>query len=356
MSTDCTPRVVVNARFLSQPVTGVQRFAEEISLQLRSLDPSIIFVSPHTVLREGVADKLGVMRVGKLEGHLWEQIELPRYLRSLRRPLLINLCSTGPVLYGNQVITHHDVTYVRHPESFSRSFRAAYGAVIPVLLRRCRALITVSEFSKREVGSHYGVPGERIVVVPNAVDARFVPGDVVPDERPFLLAVSSASQHKNFARLLEAYKLLSSKLAIDLKIVGGSAGNLRHEQYEEACSYGRVEFLGRCTDEELIGLYRRARLFVFPSLYEGFGIPPLEAQACGCPVAASDIEATREVLGDSAVYFDPLDPIAISTAILKAVSDPILSSRLSKAGLDNVKRYSWTSSAALIHRTIGDLQ
>ncbi|HDU8665065.1 TPA: glycosyltransferase family 1 protein, partial [Serratia liquefaciens] len=120
----------VNARYLTQELTGVQRFAEQISLSLKVIRDDVVFLAPPGVLRNNVANKLQVREIGSKSGHFWEQIELPRYLKKNGSGLLLNLGSTAPVFYNNQIVTHHDVTYKRYPESFSRKFRLLYGFLI----------------------------------------------------------------------------------------------------------------------------------------------------------------------------------------------------------------------------------
>lgn len=346
--------VYVNARFLCQPITGVQRFAEQISMELKKLDPAIRFVCHKGVLRPEVAERLEVVETGRLTGQAWEQIELPAFLRKRKAPLLLSLCSTGPVAYANQVFTHHDITYVRHPESFSFAFRMLYSTLIPALARRSQAVITVSEFSKNELVGHLRVAPEKVHVVSNAVDDRFGQADVSSGiRRPYFLAVSSNSSHKNFEGLVEAYRRLPDRADVDLRIVGGYSSTLRQKRISPP--EGAV-FMGRCTDDELIELYRGAMAFVFPSFYEGFGIPPLEAQACGTPVLASTGGAIPEVLRDSALYFDPADTNAITLGMSRLIRDADLRRDLSDSGSKNVSRFSWSASAAAVHQLLLSLQ
>lgn len=358
VESDVTSRmspVVINARFLTQATTGVQRFAECVSVALKAALPGAVFVSPRDVINHGVANALGVIQIGTRRGHAWEQFDLPRYLWSSGSPLLLNLGNTGPVVYSNQVATLHDIAFIRNPESFSWMFRNAYKLMSRVLLARSRALLTVSEFSKGEISSYFGADLGKIFVVPNAVDARFarrVPR--VLAARPYLLAVSSPSAHKNFSRVIEAYSRWGGCGAVDLLIVGGQVSSFATQQFGELPS--GVRFLGRVSDDELIDLYSGAVAFVFPSLYEGFGIPPLEAQACGCAVMASNAASIPEVLGDSAFYFDPLDTDGMAQAMDAVVSDGVLRGELIKRGRANVERFSWSSSAQIVAQVLRGLK
>ncbi|MBB4862878.1 glycosyltransferase involved in cell wall biosynthesis [Pseudomonas nitritireducens] len=338
--------IVINARFLTQPLSGVQRFAEQISLSLARLRSDLRFVAPPgEILRPEIARQLGVEQVGRHQGHLWEQLDLPLWLARQGRPLLVSLCSTAPLAYRRQLATHHDITYVRHPQSFSWKFRALYRVMIPLMLRRSLALISVSEFSRQEIASHYGLATQRIHVIGNAVSAEFCPGvETAESGRPYVLAVSSPAPHKNFARLVEAFGLLAD-LDVELRIVGAANRSFADAALPQGAQDERVRWLGRLDDDQLIEQYRHAAAFAFPSLYEGFGIPPLEAQACGCPVVAASSASIPEVLGNSVLYFDPYDPAGMAAALRRVLLDHQLRAELRQLGQDNVLRYSWDISA-----------
>ncbi|QRY80249.1 glycosyltransferase family 4 protein [Pseudomonas sp. PDNC002] len=338
--------IVINARFLTQQLSGVQRFAEQISLSLARLRSDVHFVAPPgEILRPEIARQLNVEQIGRHGGHLWEQLDLPLWLARRGRPLLVSLCSTAPLAYSRQLATHHDITYVRHPESFSWKFRALYRLMIPVMLRRSLAQVTVSEFSRQEIASHYGIDAQRIHVIANAVSAEFCTGlEPAVGERPYVLAVSSPATHKNFSRLIEAFGLLGD-LDVELRIVGAANRSFVDAQLQASGQGDRVRWLGRIDDDQLIEQYRNAAAFVFPSLYEGFGIPPLEAQACGCPVVAASSASIPEVLGNSVLYFDPYDPQGMADAMRRVLSDAQLRDDLRRLGQENVLRYSWDISA-----------
>lgn len=346
--------IVINARFLTQDMRGVQRFAEQICLQLKTLRDDLVFVAPNEICLHESAERLQVRRIGRHRGHLWEQVDLPLWLARNGNPPLVSLCNTAPLIYGNQIATHHDITYIRHPESYSRTFTAMYRTLTPLLLGRVKALVTGSEFSRSEISAHYGYPASSISIVPSAVDERFRPFCVDAGTRttaPYLLAVSSPSTHKNFARMVAAFLRIEGHDEVELRIIGDSnrvfAGTL-HDVYGSR----RIRNLGRLPDEELVEAYQGAAAFVFPSLYEGFGIPPLEAQACGCPVIAARAASIPEVLGDSALYFDPLKVADITRAMERILSDEALRQDLRRRGKNNVARYCWHSSARQLSRLI----
>ncbi|BBH17096.1 glycosyl transferase family 1 [Nocardioides baekrokdamisoli] len=330
----------MNGRFLTHPITGVERFATEITRRLLVARPDTVVVAPAGVSRPQWVPVESWRTTGRLHGHAWEQIELPAYLRRLGRPVLIGLCNTGPITYRRQVASHHDVGYLRLPSNYSWRFRTWYRVMAWLLLRVSAAVVTVSEFSRRELAEAYGIQRSKILVVPNAVGPEFSPG--LQERGAYAVAVGSPSERKNIARLVEAWEHVHQQTGIELRIVGdpllvaGSAGGL-------AARPG-VVMVGRVTDDELIALYRGARLSILPSLYEGFGLPILESQACGCPVIAADAASLPEVLDGSGLLFDPYDSSAITDAALRVLTDPLLAGELAEAGERNVRRFSWDDS------------
>ncbi|CAI1722123.1 glycosyltransferase family 4 protein [Serratia proteamaculans] len=347
--------IYINARFLTQDVTGVQRFAEQICIELVALRDDVVLLAPKDIKRSSLPAGFNIQTIGEKSGHFWEQVELPKYLRSIGSPVLVNLCSTAPVFYKNQIVTHHDVTYKRYKKSFSLKFRILYSLLIPMMLKSSKALITVSEFSKSEILQYFKYDPKKIHIIYNAVGNEFVNSSKESDKLDkYFLAVSSPNFHKNFHGMLEAYSLYRSKHGgdIKLKVIGKSASSFATQDFSKNAQDGDVTFLGRVDDNELITLYQNATAFVFPSFYEGFGIPPLEAQACGCPVISSNKASMPEVLRNSVLYFDPYNVAEIANTMEKIISDSALRDTLMIAGLENVKSYSWKSSAEKVNAII----
>lgn len=348
--------IVINARFLTQELRGVQRFAEQICLALKALRDDLIFVTPAGVRMEETAKRLGAQVIGTHDGHLWEQLDLPLYLLRNGSPLLVSLGCTAPLLYSNQIAAHHDITYVRHPESYSKKFRAAYRLMTPILLKRIKSLITVSQFSRQEIAEFYDYPQSRILIVPNAVSEAFKPAAPGVKVQKYLLAVSSPSAHKNFIRMISAFLRIKGHDDVQLHIVGDANGVFVDDSLAQQTQQDpRVKFLGRINDQQLISQYQNAAAFVFPSLYEGFGIPPLEAQACGCPVLAANAASIPEVLQSSALYFDPLDLDQMAQAMTLVLDNERVREQLRVLGLHNVSRYAWEDSARRISHHLDDL-
>jgi len=222
------------------------------------------------------------------------------------------------------------------------------------MLKSSKKLITVSEFSKKEISEAFNYNANNIVVVSNAVNSSFTPSIDHGSKERYLLLVSSKNYHKNFHGAIAAFSQLAGYGNLSLKIIGAANGsfsemNLTNEHVDN------IEFMGRVDDAALIKLYQGALGFVFPSYYEGFGIPPLEAQACGCPVISSNKASMPEVLLDSALYFDPYNIDDIALHMKELIDDENLRSELREKGYLNVKRFSWYSSASKVNEIINEL-
>lgn len=339
--------IAINGRFLSQPVTGVQRYARELTNALGAIrDDLVMLVPPRTPA--ATSPRVPLRTVGRNQGHLWEQVDLPLHLYTHRDyDLLLSFSATGPLLYRRQISTHHDVTFLRYPESFSRSFRSLYRLTSPLMMHKNRRAITVSEFSRAELSRHFRVPQRKTCVVPNAPAPAFThPTQIAVPEKDGLLAVSSSSAHKNLTALTAAMRILSNEFPrLRLRVVGDRA-------VQDEAELPNIDYLGFVDDDRLAHLYESSTALIIPSFYEGFGLPAIEAQASGCPVISSDIPALREVLRSSASFVDPRSTAAIVGAIRDLVTSPSEQARLSRLGVANARRFSWEGSATVLHQLI----
>jgi glycosyltransferase involved in cell wall biosynthesis len=324
----------VNLRTLGHRVTGVQRY-------LLSLLPYM-------------PAELGSVRPPRplqgIKGHLWEQLYLPT---QLHRRLLWSPGNTGPIGVSRQVLTVHDLSTLDHPEWFERRFALWYGALLPQLIRKVRAIITVSHFSKERIVRFTSVDPDRVHVIYNGVDRRFRPANpksikrVLADfdlDRPYVLFVGSLEPRKNLRILLEAWQLVSFDGAT-LAVVGAAGRQFSRCEFDLIPK--GVRLLGSVGDDVLPALYSAAAGFVYPSIYEGFGLPALEAMACGCPVAVSNISAHREVCGEAAMYFDPFSPEDVSSKLQWLLRlDGADRASVRERGLNRSARYTWQSAAS----------
>lgn len=335
----------VNARFLTQPITGVQRYAVEVSKQLKHLRPELRFLTPKNVLHHQLAEQLGAERTGTLKGHAWEQLELPVYTRQGK---LLSFCNTAPLLKRDQLVVLHDASMFAVPDTYSLAFRSWYKLLFLTLSRTARNVLTVSRFSQQELAQYCRVPETALTVVhegaehihTEVADARILNRHQLR-ERPFLLAVGSQSPHKNFRGLVEALARLGPT-PFDTVIVGGTHSSVFAQTSTLPSS---IKQLGYVTDAELRALYEHADGFVHPTYYEGFGLPPLEAMTCGCPVVTSDAASLPEVCGDAALYFDPHDPADIAAKVHQLIGDAPLRQALRERGFARVQQFTWRRCA-----------
>lgn len=342
-------RMIVNARFLTQKISGVQRYAIEISRQLKRFRPEIQFISPGNIIHEDMAGELGAVRFGRLTGYLWEQLELPIYLvRNEEKGLLINLANTGPLYYRNKIITIHDIAFLHNPRWYSKKFYYYYRWLIPRIAKNARLVVTDSQFSKSEIIDEIGIDGDRITVIPCGISPEFMGLAKSTSENrygKYILSVSSIDPRKNLTGLISAFKRLDIK-EIKLVIAGSKNEIFADEKIAElAGSDKRIILAGFLDDHSLIDLYRNAELFVYPSLYEGFGLPPLEAMACGCPCVVSNAASLQEVCGNAALYCDPLDEKDIAKKINMLFVDRKLREELVDRGYRRASLYSWEKAA-----------
>jgi glycosyltransferase involved in cell wall biosynthesis len=339
----------INGKFTVQALTGVQRVAVEL---LRALDRQLAqrggagatLLLPPAGRAPGL-QAVTVRRVGGVGGslHAWEQLRLPL---AARGGLLLNLSGSAPALAARQACLLHDAAVFDQPQAYAPAFRGWYRFLFRRLGRRAQALFTVSSFSRQRLAHWLEVDASRLLVTRPGADHLV---QVVADpsvlarhglhEAPFLLAVGSANPTKNLAPLVAAWRRLNRGGAARLVIAGGEHPRVFGDA-GLADAPGLIR-IGRVDDAALKALYEAARALVFPSVYEGFGLPPLEAMACGCPVAASTAPAVAEACGDAALAFDPGDVDAIAHAMRRLLDEPALCAALRQRGLQHAQAWRW---------------
>jgi glycosyltransferase involved in cell wall biosynthesis len=310
--------IAINGRFLTQGMTGVQRFATEVTaaadaLAARGVWPAARVLHPPGARDAGLSS-LRAEAVGRRGGQAWEQIDLPR---ALRGEVLVNLGNTAPILAGaRQAVVIHDAGAFDTPESYSFAFRSWYRLLQHILARRGARILTVSEFSRGRIAAALGVPAARIAVLPEGGEhiLRAPPDAAVLAQHGlhagrYALVVGNPAAHKNLAALTAAAEVLG-RHGLALAVAGAADPAVFRAGGGVAAEAARV--LGRVSDAALRALYEHALCLVFPSRYEGFGLPPLEAMTCRCAVVAAHAGAVPEVCGSAALYFDPSQPATLN--------------------------------------------
>jgi glycosyltransferase involved in cell wall biosynthesis len=357
--------IFINGRFLSQPLTGVQRYANEI---VRSLDEllsedeaprgraTVTLLAPPNALQTPKLKIIAVQKVGAFGGHLWDQTFLPFAARS---GYLLSLANTGPVWSRRHLVVLHDAQVYRFPGNFSTAYSWLHRALGLAYARTAR-VATVSQFSRNELSAVLGIDVNDIPIVPNSAD-HFT--SIVPDrsiveglglrERKYFLALGSPSRNKNIALAVEAAARLQDR-GYPLVVVGDANDQVFRGGAAIGGDY--TIWTGRLSDEQIAALYENALAFVFPSRYEGFGIPPLEAMIFGCPVIASNAEAVRETCANAAVYFDADDVDRLGALMRERIA-------LGPATAEEIARqkarlftYSWRRSAEAVVRAIVEME
>lgn len=340
--------ISVNGHFTSQMVTGVQRYALEVLREFKRLGVAYRLVEPPEMLRSDALRQL------------WMQIFMTR--KATGALPLWSPTNTGPISHPKHILTLHDLADQLHPEWFSRSYTRWRSLILPVLIRRVQRVITVSEYSRKTILDLFPFAESKIeVIAPGVNGGHFYkrPNTEVSAirkemrlERPYVITVGSLDPRKNLKGLLKAWNLLPPRIRQDrnLLVVGGSSGKfafLIEEEPDET-----VRFAGYIPDERLAALYSGAEVFVYPSLFEGFGLPVLEAMACGIPVVTSGTTALAELPHGTAWTVDPQKPTEIAEAIHMMLERPPLRSEHIKAGLEYVQRFSWETTARRTVRVI----
>jgi glycosyltransferase involved in cell wall biosynthesis len=345
-------RVILNGRFLTQAHTGVQRYAHETLLALdaladvHALEIDLVLAVPAGA-RPLQLRNIGVRRLPWLGGHLWEQVTLPLFARD---DLLVNFSYSGPVVKRDQIITVHDATVRAMPECFSARYRRWHDALLGVLANRVASVMTVSEFSAEEIRRRYGITN-RVVVGREGWSHALARGNAAETlvrhgltAGQYLLLVGSLKPNKNLAAVAAALSCVP-----DLPWTVAVAGAADARIFRSAGSHGsRMKFLGFVPDEDLGALYANAAWFLFPSLYEGFGLPALEAMANGCPVIAAHAGSLPEVCGDAALYFDPRDPHSLAALLHGPARDGAARELLRRRAVARLGRYTWTANAQIL--------
>jgi glycosyltransferase involved in cell wall biosynthesis len=326
-------------------VTGVERFTQQTYLELSRLtgEDQLLLFKPQSTNR--------------YLQHLWTYTTLPRLARVNNCAAMYCSSNAAPFKLANSirlVVTIHDISFIGNPKLYSAPFREYYKLVLPKIIARADAITTVSNNELERIAGYFPSAAGKITVVYPGIEVGFTPRS--GESSKTILVVGSTNRHKNLSRLLRAFKSLLNRTEHNLVIIGGRRDAISTDKDIEreiaSIPPSRIMLLGHVSEDELRRAYQSADIFVFPSLWEGFGAVPLEAMACGCPVLASNRSAIPEVCGDAAYYFNPEDEAEIAEAIFAVLSSDAIKNRLRKAGYRRSGQFSYAHTAASIHNLL----
>ena len=351
-------RIGIDAHAIGQRRTGNERFIANLIPALRAVcdHDLVLYFSGHAEASgwKGLhRTEVRVLRPSR--AMLRVPFSLPFRARRDRLDVLLVQYHGPPVTGTPLVVVVHDVAFAVHPEFFDRGTRAYMSTLVPATIRKAAGVVTVSEFSAAELARVYGTPPAKITVAHNGVDPVFFERSAKPSpvEPPFFLAIGNLQPRKNLATLVRAYRLLlEDHPGIEQRLVLAGqewfASESLYRETEDLRRDGRIVFTGYVSDDELVGLLQRATAFAFPSVYEGFGLPVVEAMATGLPVAVADIEVMREVAGEDAIRVPAHDVEAWAGVLLRLATDERLRRSMAGRGRERVARFTWESSARAI--------
>lgn len=351
-------RVIFDGHHIGRQQTGNETYAREMARAVADRDDIELIL---TVDRGRMEAARGLPSTSTRElprNPIGRLAALPLLAYQCHADLIHTMFYMTPGMSRRTVVSVHDVSYERFPEFFSRGERLKNRLLIGDAIRRAGAICTLTNHAKSEIVDVYGVDPERINVVPCGVAPAFLDAASAPrperDGRLRLLAVGSLQPRKNIPRLVAAVRSLASQRPVQLSLIGPEGYQAR----EIRDLVGRdavVEFLGYVSESRLIEAYRSADVFVYPSVYEGFGLPVIEAMACGTPVLTSTGGSLPEVAGSAALLVDPLDPVAIADGIVRLADDEGLRSHLVQEGLARARHFTWPAAAVAlsdVYRTL----
>jgi glycosyltransferase involved in cell wall biosynthesis len=355
-------KVLFDAHMLGERESGNETYAANLlrALAREAPDADILIAAAHPAAAREALELPARWRLIPVSGSPPRRLawDLPRAARREAADLLHVTYCAPPAAPCPVVDTIHDLSFLWNPAWFSPRDRLVLRAGVGFTARRAAAVITVSEFCRRDIQARLGIPPERIVVTPEAAGRAGDPAARTDDAAvvralgvrpPYLLAVGNLQPRKNLARLVEAYAAVRARDRLPHQLV--VAGKAAWRESEIYAAVGRhalerdVLFPGYVAEGTLAALYRQADLFVFPSLFEGFGLPVLEAMACGTPVVCADRTSLPEVAGEAARLVDPEDAAALSEAIRQVLGDAALRAAMRARGLERARRFTWQRTA-----------
>ena len=363
-------RVAFDAHMVGERESGNETYAVNLVRALAA-DPggnTYQVLTPHPDRLRAILtlpSSATIVRVRPAASVLRIPFGIPQAVRRHHSDVLHVTYVAPPMVSCPTVVSVHDLSYLAYPQSVSPRTRLVLTVLVRASVRRAARVIAISAFTRRDLVTRYGIAEERIAVIHLAAGPAFHVLDDARSQRlpegvsePYVLAVGNLEPRKNLARLIEAFAAvaLESGVTAKLVLVGKSKGQEASlaRLVEQHGLRERVVFTGFVEEDQLVLLYNRAALFIYPSLYEGFGLPPLEAMACGCPVVASNVTAIPEVLGDAALLVDPTSVSAMAEAMRDVLRRDELARDLRARGLRQAARYSWARAAQQTREVYSD--
>jgi glycosyltransferase involved in cell wall biosynthesis len=348
----CDLRIAVSCRFapVTSP-TGTQRSARAFIAAIANA-PRIRVVScvrPGSLIRAGTLQLSKSQAATRCLDHLWEQLSFPL---TREATTLLTLMGTGPVFHPGKrhVMVVHDLNYELLPRVFGKAFRLWYRFACGAAAQRADVVVCFTDYVNATIQARLSIPADRIRVIRqgpglNGLDKPLESPLPQTPVRPYFLCVGSLQPHKNLAGVLAAWEMFSQRHGgYSLKVVGRPQGNFASLGLDLAKLPQDVEFSGYLSDEELIGLYRGATGFLYPSIEEGFGLPVVESFYCGCPVVTSNRSCLPEVAGGAALLVNPNNAAAIAEAMTFLVQNPRKAQELISKGFERAKYFTWENA------------
>jgi glycosyltransferase involved in cell wall biosynthesis len=329
-------RVGIDARAFSSPAAGVRRYVEGLTHAFAAFAQDAELIP---IASEGPALPTNFGRHASA---------LPLAIQRAKVDVFHAPAYTAP-LWGQTpvVLSVHDVSYARHPEWYPYRRDPVRRWFYRRSARRAAVIVTISEFSRQEIVAAYGIAPERIIVTPLGVSEIFRPATTARAEAPFLLHVGDLHARRNLGIVVRALARLPQPRPT--LVLAGVDRGVAHQLLDDATRLGvrdAIDIRGRVSDAELVTLYQQCAALVYPSRYEGFGFPLVEAMACGAPVIASNASAIPEVVGSAAVLLDPDDEAGFADAIARVLGEPAHAADLRARGLARAAQFTWEKTAA----------
>ncbi len=316
-------KIFINARFLTQPISGVQRYGIECSRQILKIHTDVVFLAPADIIHHDLAQEFNVKIIGTYKGHNWEQIDLPLYLEQLGSPPLLCMGNAAPVAYKNTYVTIHDLAFMQKHRWNNLFFVSWYKWMIPKIAKKAKHIFTVSNAMKAEIQEILYVPADQISVTYNGIAEHLLSTKEHTSKEKIILSVGSFNLRKNHEKLIQAFLQSSIKDEYTLIIIGDKYKVFKHTGLDDQeLQTTNIKIMEGLTDEALAELYQKAEIVASLSAYEGFGIPLLEGLHFNCKIICSDIPAYKELYDNYAYFCNPENIPGISKLLEEIAAAP----------------------------------